>query len=149
MPRRMHYTLLVNPKASGLAATDPAAIEAIIAHELEHISSYTSHPRWRMLNLVRLMKVSSQIRWARAADERAMKRGYGAGLIRYRRWLYGMVSPQVAARKRRVYLTPEEIEQRLRRSSRTISQIPAGLCPSMRLAAPISNASRHCRNIAR
>ena len=37
LPRRMHYTLLVNPKASGLAATDRAAIEAIVAHELEHI----------------------------------------------------------------------------------------------------------------
>ena len=45
--------------------------------------------------------------------------------------------------------TPEEIEQRLRRSSRTISPIRAGLCPSTRLAAPISNASRHCMNMAR
>jgi hypothetical protein len=114
LARRMHYTLLIDPKASGLAFTDPAAIEAIIAHELEHISSYTSHPRWRMLGLVRLMKLSSEIRWERAADERAIRRGYGAGLIRYRRWLYGVVSPEVAARKRRVYLTPEEIEQRLR-----------------------------------
>ena len=122
----MHYTLLVNPKASGLATTDPAAVEAIVAHELEHISSYTRHNRWRMLGLVRLIKLSSETRWERATDERAIARGYGAGLIRYRRWLYGVVSPKVAARKRRVYLTPEEIEQRLRRSSRTISPIPAG-----------------------
>jgi hypothetical protein len=114
LPRRMSYILLVNPKASGLAATDSAAVEAIVAHELEHIWSYTSHPRWRMLGLVRLMKLSSEIRWESAADERAIRRGYGAGLIRYRRWLYKVVSPQVAARKRRVYLTPEEIEQRLR-----------------------------------
>jgi hypothetical protein len=149
LPQRMHYTLLVNRKASGLAATDPMAIEAIIAHELEHISSYTSHPRWRMLGLVRLIKLSCEIRWERAADERAITRGYGLGLIRYRRWLYGAVSPQVAARKRRVYLTPEEIEQRLRRSSQTISPIPAGWCPTARFAAPISNASRHCVNIAR
>ena len=149
LPRRMRYTLLVNPKASGLAAIDPEAIEAIVAHELEHISSYTSHSRWRMLGLVRLMKLTSEIRWERAADERVIRRGYGTGLIRYRRWLYGAVSPQVAARKRRVYLTPEEIEQRLRRSSRTISPIDAGWCPSVRLAAPISNASRHCMNIAR
>ena len=114
LPQRMSYILLVNPKASGLATTDSAAVEAIVAHELEHIWSYTRHNRWRMLGLVRLIRFSSEIRWERAADERALKRGYGSGLIRYRRWLYGVVSPQVAARKRRVYLTPEEIEQRLR-----------------------------------
>src|SRR5262245_21055638 len=43
LPRRMRYMLLVNPDVSNLAKTDPAAVEAIVAHELEHISSYTRH----------------------------------------------------------------------------------------------------------
>jgi hypothetical protein len=37
------------------------------------------------------------------------------------------VPSKVAVRKRRVYLTPDEIERRLRRSSATISRTVAGL----------------------
>ena len=95
------------------------------------------------------MKLSSEIRWERAADERAIKRGYGSGLIRYRRWLYRVVSPQVEARKRRVYLTPRRSSSVFAEAAEQSRRFVAGSCPSMRLAAPISNASRHCMNIAR
>jgi hypothetical protein len=106
-PAPMRYVLFVNPAVSA----DSEAIQAIIAHELEHISYYSQRNRWRLLGLVRLLSTAAQAKWERATDRRAVARGYGPGLIRYREWLYRNVSAKTAERKKRIYLTPEEIER--------------------------------------
>ncbi len=87
------------------------ALEAILAHELQHVLDYE---RW---SLVRLAFFYARYSWnadyrhnyERETDRRVLARGYADGLIEYREWLYAGLSPEQVVRKRRDYLSPEEI----------------------------------------
>ena len=107
---RMRYTIFVNAALEG-ERPPQRAMEAIVAHELEHICWYRNHSRWRWLGLIDLVWEHDQERFEKQADVGAINRGYGPGLADYRRWLYQHVSPKVASKKRRIYLTPEEIDR--------------------------------------
>lgn len=96
-----------------LDTAPPAATEAILAHELEHICWYRSRSRWRLLGLVRLLSTSYQQKWETDTDLRTIRRGYGKGLRNYRLWLYHHVGPAAAIRKKRIYLTPDDIDAAL------------------------------------
>lgn len=86
-----------------------AGREAILAHELAHIAYYRARRRVQLISLAALVSERKQAKFEKAADMEAIRRGYGAGLAEYRNWLYRHVPAPAAAKKRRVYLTPEEI----------------------------------------
>ena len=56
------------------------------------------------------MSDSRAARFERAADLEAVRRGYGAGLKEYRRWLYQNIPPKNLHTKKRDYFSPEEID---------------------------------------
>lgn len=98
-------------------APPPAALDALLAHELSHLADYARRGAASLgrLALTYLLAPSgkSVASYERATDEAALRAGYGAGLRAYRVWLYARLSPEQAAVKRRLYLTPEEIDARL------------------------------------
>jgi hypothetical protein len=106
--RHIRYVLLANPAGELLDMPDGGRA-AIIAHEVAHILYYQSGSRWRLMGLLRLIRLKDEAKWERAADREAIRRGYGSGLIEYRKWLYGNAPAKAAQRKQRIYLTPPEI----------------------------------------
>jgi hypothetical protein len=113
--RSRTYRVYVNP---GLFRSPPseAAIEAALAHELVHVVDYTRLSTAALEKFTLEYLAGNHAKYERATDLGALERGYGCGLIEYRRWLYGHVSPATVAAKRRDYLTPEEIEEWMERA---------------------------------
>lgn len=106
--RGTRIILSVNPCVFKLGAP-PDGIEAIIAHELAHAEDYIGRGPFRRIGLVGLISAKTLARFERRTDLVAIERGYSAGLIRYRQWLYGNLTAEQAKKKRRNYFTPEEI----------------------------------------
>ncbi len=104
----MRYFVEVNPEA--FARQAPAdGLCAIVAHELVHVRQMSRGNRIRILGFVRMLSRSYTTKLERATDREAIRRGYGRGLIAYRRWLYANIPAASVAAKRRDYLMPEEI----------------------------------------
>lgn len=108
--RKLDYLILVNPRIFGKDEPTDAAVRAIIAHELAHIVYYERHNRFELLGLMNLLSNSFTVRFERGADLEAIRRGYGAGLKDYRRWLYQNIPPKNLNAKKRDYFSPEEID---------------------------------------
>ena len=109
----MHFIIFVNPQVFEKNA--PAdSIRAIIAHELAHAAYYRRHNRFELFGLISLESKSFTARFERGADLQAIRRGYGAGLIEYRKWLYRNIPAEKIAAKKRDYFSPEEIDLILR-----------------------------------
>jgi hypothetical protein len=110
---RMHYFVEMNPR---IAAGGPSqeSVCAILAHELVHIKGISAGNRIRLLGLVRLASTGSTARFERAADLEAIRRGYAAGLVTYREWVYKNIPATAIKQKRRNYFSPEEITAILR-----------------------------------
>lgn len=106
--RRMRYLLRVNPRVFALNAPDDG-IRAIIAHELGHVLWFQQRNRIRLPGLVRLSAQVFTARFERRTDLIAIARGYGDGLIAYRRWLYQHIPSKKLPEKQRNYFSPEEI----------------------------------------
>lgn len=108
--RKLDYLILVNPRIFGKDEPTDAAVRAIIAHELAHVAYYERHNRFELLGLMNLLSNSFTVRFERGADLEAIRRGYGAGLKEYRRWLYQNIPPVNLPTKKRDYFSPEEID---------------------------------------
>ena len=106
---KMRFFVEVNPRAFELRAPEEG-LRAIMAHELGHVFYFTRGPRVRLLGLVRLASKGYTARFERRTDLEAISRGYAAGLIEYRRWLYHNVPAGQSAKKMRDYFSPEEVE---------------------------------------
>lgn len=109
-PRRL-YVVKLNERL----CTDPpppAALRSLILHELAHLEDYARRGRRSLLALgwAYLRGDESVIApCEKAADDAAAAAGGAAGLLAYREWMLARVSPAAAARKRRLYRTPEEL----------------------------------------
>lgn len=106
--RKINYTIFVNPiifksEISG------EAISAILAHELAHILYYDEKNRFELFGLASLIDKGFTAKFERKADLQAIRRGYGAGLIKYREWLYANIPKKSLAEKKRDYFSPDEI----------------------------------------
>ncbi len=142
--RRLKYFILVNPKVFTLNA--PAeGLRAIIAHELAHVRYFVFHNRYELLGLVRLLSGSFITGFERGADLDSIKRGYGAGLIDYRSWLYQNIPSKTALKKRRDYFSPDEIELMSKLISSNPSLIDCWTTKIPRSLTEISNAPTICR----
>lgn len=106
--RRLQIIIDVNPAVFDRNAPE-AALRAIIAHELAHALYYKRKNWFELFGLVRLTSRKFTREFERKADLMAISRGYGEGLIEYRRWLYGNIPADEIKSKRRTYFSPEEI----------------------------------------
>lgn len=107
--QRMRHLVYVNPRAFEKNIPESAA-KAIIAHELAHVWYYTRKNRFELLGLASLTSSSFEQKFERKADLTAIEKGYGRGLIKFRKWLYLNISPDAVETKKRNYFSPEEIE---------------------------------------
>jgi hypothetical protein len=107
--QKMHYIILVNPQFFVKNAPENG-IRSILAHELAHVLSYAERSRFELLGLIKLSSKDFAQKFERGADLEAMARGYGEGLIEYRKWLYQNIPPKNLEEKKRNYFSPEEIE---------------------------------------
>ena len=107
--RRFRYVIFVNPQVFEKNAPIEG-VRAIVAHELAHVAYYRRHNRFELFGLAGLQLQSFAVRFERGADLQAIKRGYGAGLKRYREWLYEHIPHEKIAVKKRDYFSPAEID---------------------------------------
>lgn len=106
--QRMHYYVNVNPEV--FARNAPAdGVCAILGHEMAHVADLSHGNRIRLLRLVGLLSSSYTARFERRADLEAIRRGFGAGLIDYRNWVYKNIPPAKIEQKKRNYFSPQEI----------------------------------------
>jgi hypothetical protein len=107
------YVLKVNKR---LYADSPGerGLRGILAHELTHLDEFAHSSTARLAGIgwdyLWSDDNAAVIRWERATDENALRLGHAEGLKDYRRWLYAKLTPERAAKKRRIYYTPEEID---------------------------------------
>ena len=109
--KRRTYQIFANERLAR-DRPDDGAIRAILAHELFHIRDYLGKSLLGLLKLKRDYEDDGFRRqYERSTDQRTLELGYGPGLIRYRRWLYRTIGDRKKVEyKRRIYMTPEEIE---------------------------------------
>lgn len=111
---KKRYFLEVNPL---LLSCPPSTegLRAIIAHELAHFRDYETLSVTGLTKLGAHYLASQKFRrnYERQTDMAALDLGHGPGLIEYRLWLYEKLSPKSLARKKRIYLTPEEIKEQM------------------------------------
>ncbi len=111
--RPMRHLVYINPKVFALSVPENG-IGAILAHELAHVLYYTKKNRFELLGLASLASKGFTRKFERKADLEAIARGYGEGLIAYRKWLFKSIPKADLAGKRRNYFSPEEIELMLK-----------------------------------
>ena len=107
--QRMRHLIFVNPKVFERKASEKG-IRAILAHELAHVSYYTRKNRFELLGLASLTSKGFTAKFERKADLEAIARGYGSGLIEYRKWLYKNIPTKDLKSKKRNYFSPKEIK---------------------------------------
>lgn len=106
--RQLRMSILINPIVYSRNA--PAqGLRAILAHELAHILYFKRKNRLQLLGLIGLVNGGFNAKFERRADLVAIERGYGIGLIEYRKWLYQNINEGEISDKKRNYFTPEEI----------------------------------------
>ena len=100
---RVHYStaLFADPPP-------PAAVVAILDHELEHGRHYTTMSSATLAGFALDYAIGRAARYERSTDRHPVALGCGEGLARYREWLYPRLSERQRKRKRATYLTPDE-----------------------------------------
>ncbi|MGE4106431.1 MAG: hypothetical protein AB7F66_04400 [Bacteriovoracia bacterium] len=119
-----HYRVFFNEKLFQDSPSE-AAIRAILAHELSHIQDYYQKYAGRMIRFALWYLTSDASQYEHATDRTAIDLGYARGLKAYRAWLYKQLTPKIEAKKRRVYYTPEEIDELIGTRQRSLDTINA------------------------
>ncbi|MBL9039878.1 MAG: hypothetical protein JNG84_15275 [Archangium sp.] len=108
-------TVRVNPLALDGTLSRSAA-KAILAHELSHLSrldtkgvAALAEGAWANSAGKVLANGKALKSVERRTDLDAIFRGYGKGLVEYRKWQYPRLAPDALETKRATYFTPEEI----------------------------------------
>jgi hypothetical protein len=107
--KKRQYFVEVN---TGLYECSPSriALEAIIAHELEHIVDYEKKNSIQIVALgASYASSKTRAAYERQTDVKVLYKGLAEGLIEYRKWIYQRLTPKQLVQKRKFYLTPEEI----------------------------------------
>jgi hypothetical protein len=100
--------VLVNEKLLADAPGD-AALRAITAHELTHVSDYTQMTSVQFLAWAAKYATQPQATYERKTDGFPLSKGLGCGLMEYRVGLYAHVDAKTRALKEKNYFTPQEI----------------------------------------
>lgn len=136
------YLIRINPR---VYAPDPAtpplplaAAEAILAHELAHTLDYVQGGTPAILRAgLAQLGGAALARSERRTDLIAIARGYADGLALYRSWIYPTLTERAEAKKRTVYLSPEEIAAIVRRLEADPAQLQAWLSDPPRALAEL------------
>ncbi len=107
---KRRYNVQLNLKLLDCPPSD-LALEAILIHELEHVRDYVN---WSSAEIVGhgakyALSCGKKVSYERATDQKVLELGRGEGLAQYRECVYQWLTPKDLAKKRRIYLTPEEI----------------------------------------
>lgn len=105
------YRIGYNPKAFELDIPHDA-LKGVLAHELVHTEDYVNGSSLGTILPIGV-KVSfnkSRAKYERKTDLKVVLKGLGHELLAYKKWQYQQLSPKQLERKKREYLTPEEIE---------------------------------------
>jgi hypothetical protein len=113
-PSKRVYLLQVNPSIFQNSPSE-LAIRGILIHELSHIIDYLKLNTSELLlfGLRYALGRAHRFKYERLTDKRALTLGREvacSGIHAYRLWLYAQISPKEAEIKKKMYLTPEEIE---------------------------------------
>jgi len=104
------YTIKINPEIYKLNCP-MYALKAVIAHELCHAQDFYDKS---VMYVVRKV-VFHKSKYERSTDKCAIARSYGIGLIAYKNWIYKQLTPKQLAKKKKLYLTPEEVLEEIKR----------------------------------
>ncbi|MCR9203389.1 MAG: type III secretion system effector protein [Halobacteriovoraceae bacterium] len=106
------YRIGVNPIIFDKGITRKA-LKGVLAHELVHSEDYyNGSTLGTILPIgIKIMKPKSRAKYERGTDRKVIKKGFGANLLAYRLWQYEQLDEDQIKRKKREYLTPQEIEQ--------------------------------------
>lgn len=128
-----HYRIGVNPKIFALDIPSDA-LRAVLAHELQHTEDYISKSFITGIIPIgiKLLFKKYRYRYERQTDLKTVLKGYGTGLISYKRWQYHLLSDEDLKVKRENYLSPGEIDlilSRLKKQENRIRQALSGRMP--------------------
>lgn len=106
------YIIRVNEKIMN-KPPDRDALEAILAHELQHLADYSKMNVFQLCFLVfqyEFLKNQKYIqKFERQTDLNVIAKGFEKGLMKYRIWLYKNIPADEIRKKKKNYYTPEEI----------------------------------------
>ena len=111
------YVVKISQK---LYANSPGdkALRGILTHEIGHLDDYAHRSTFGLAGLGWDYAFTDDnddvIAYEKSIDEKALRFGYGEGIKAYRIWLYAQLTPEKAAKKRRTYYTPEQIDEWMR-----------------------------------
>lgn len=107
---REQYRIGVNPLIFDSQISDDA-LKGILAHELVHTEDYYGSTTIGTLIPIGI-KVSlpkSRVQYERKTDLKTILKGFAEELIAYKDFQYPLLNPEQLRKKKREYLTPEEI----------------------------------------
>ena len=89
------------------------ALQGVLAHELTHSEHYYRGTTLKTILPigVRILNKKSRAKYERKTDKEVVLKGFGEELKAYRLWQYKLLSPEQLKRKKKEYLTPEEIDE--------------------------------------
>ncbi len=107
---KRQYFIQLNLKLLECPPSEDALV-AILVHELEHVKDYIGWSSAKLIKhgIVYSASMKVKIAYERQTDRKVLEKGLHTGLAGYRDWVYQWLTPKELARKRRIYLTPEEI----------------------------------------
>jgi len=83
------------------------ALLGVMAHELIHTEDYENK---KILSVgLKYLNKKARRRYERSTDLRVIFKGYGHHLIQYKLWQYPLLSAESLKKKKKEYLTPEEV----------------------------------------
>ncbi len=126
------YKVGINPKIFALDIPRNA-LYGVLAHELEHTIDYAK--RSFITGIIpigiKVLFKKHRYRYERQTDLKTVLKGYGDGLIAYKRWQYRLLSKSDLEVKQKNYLTPGEIELIQRNLKTKRARIKKALSGSM------------------
>jgi hypothetical protein len=89
---------------------EPAAVSAILVHELKHIRDYTQMASTELIAFAIRYATQDTRDYEHQTDQYALDHRWGPALKLFRFWLYAHEDEAARAEKMRVYFTPAEID---------------------------------------
>jgi hypothetical protein len=88
------------------------ALEAILAHEIQHILDYKDMNSLQLIKLgIKMVRKRTRSSYERSTDFSVMQMGYSQGIKEYRQWIYKKLDHKALNKKKCFYYTPEEINR--------------------------------------
>lgn len=86
------------------------ALKSILVHEFEHVKDFAqwSSSKLAAHGIEYSLSCGKRVAYERATDRKVLEKNLHEGLALYREWVYQWLTPAELAKKKKIYLTPEE-----------------------------------------